>query len=409
MNKSTLLLLLGLFIVRNAITQIELKKDKLAFHELVEWNGVLVVAEDPKEKVDYKELSLISPTGEVRWRKLIYPKSSSSYLIESSSSDYIYYIDDLEPTNNAIRYNQINQSGSVTSTKLDVLNIIRDYGYRTPDEVKIENIVNTPSSLVFHLTLSVSDKDIIENFFVSITHHNNRVYHWKAPETHPDLIKEGKEGPVLYAGCDEQVIYFARYTFQANNHRINFIPIDSKAKPLNAYNYSLPDFDPIISTQKIYANEGRYYLDIENGDSREVRGIPVYIDNKYLYVVNDSKSRSMKVYGANENGDIDVLKSTTELSDESRKYSASIGVSREKSEVTFCGNIEGKRGSLHYTKDQFVSIDLSESKIDVLRNNQSIKEVDNNSTTFVYPLSGEWYGISKSDLPQSEIITFEKQ
>lgn len=409
MNKSILLIILGLLVTPNVITQIELKKDKLPFHELVEWNGVLVVAEDPKEKVDFKELSLISPTGEVRWRKLIYPKSSSSYLIESSSSGYIYYVDDLEPINNAIRYNQINQSGSVTSTKLDVLNVIRDYGYRTPNDVKIENIVNTPASLVFHLSLFVSEKDIIENFVVSITHHNNRVYHWKAPETHPEFIKEGKEGPILYAGCDEQAIYFARYTFQASNHRINFIPIDSKAKALNAYNYSLPEFNPIISTQKNYANDGRYYLDIESGDSREVRGIPVYIDNKYLYVVNDSKSRSMKVYGANENGDIAVLKSTAVLSDESRKYSASIGVSREKREVTFCGSIEDEIGSLNYTKGQFETIELSKSKIDVLRNNQSIKKVDNNSTTFVYPFSGEWYGISKSDLPKSEIITFEKQ
>ena len=315
------LLLTMLLTAIGAYSQIEVKKDKLAFQELVEWNGVLVVAEDPKNKVDFKELILINSDGEVRWRKLIYPKSSSSYLVQSSNSDYIYFIDDLAPVNNAIRYNQINQSGSVTPTKLDILNVIRNYGYRTPDDIVIENIVNTPAALVFHLSLSVSDKDIIENFFVSITHHNNRMYHWKAPESHPDLIKEGKEGPILYAGSDNEAIYFARYTFQANNHRVNYIPIDSKAKPLNAYNYSIPDFNPIISEQKIYSNEGRYYRNKEEGDNREVNGIPVYVDNKYYYIVNDATTQSMVVYGSNESGDIAKIAATSSLANESRKYS----------------------------------------------------------------------------------------
>lgn len=406
MKRSIAFLMLMLCAGVNA--QIELKKDKLAFRELVEWNGVLVIAEDPKGKVDFKELSLINPSGEVRWRKLIYPKSAESHLIQSSNSEYIYFIDDLEPINNVIRYNQINQSGSVTPTKLDILNVIRNYGYRTPNEVEIQNIINTPNALVFHLTLEVSDKDIIENFFVSITHHNNRVYHWKAPESHPELIKEEKEGPILYAGCDDQAIYFARYTFQANNHRINFIPIDSKAKPLNAYNYSIPDFNPILSIQRIYSNEGRFYINKEE-DPREVRGAPLFLDGKYLYVVNDAKSRSTVIYGANESGDIAKIAETAELAEESRKYDAEFGISREGNDATICGGIEDKTGCITYAKNEFIQVELEKSKVEALRNNPASKNTDNNSTTFVYPFSGTWYGIEKAILPQNEIITFEKQ
>ncbi len=402
------LILVVLLTAEFTLGQIELKRDKLAFQELVEWNGVLVVAEDPKGKVDFKELTLLNQEGEVRWRKLIYPKSASSYLIQSSNSDYIYYVDDLVPVNNSIRYNQINQSGSVTPTKLDVLRIIREYGYRTPDEVSIENVVNTPNALVFHLSLPVSNKDIIENFFVSITHHNNRVYHWKAPESHPDLIKEGKEGPILFAGSDNEAIYFARYTFQANSHRINFIPIDAKASPQNAYNYSIPEFTPIPSTQKIYSNEGRYYNNSEQLEPREVQGIPVYVNNKYYYVINDASTQSMVVYGANEAGEISKLGLTSNLANESRKYNATIGVSREGKNVTFCSSIEGKSACLLYDKNEITKIELEPASIESLRNNPSSKQVDNNSTTFVYQFSGTWYSIEKGVLPNNEIITFEK-
>lgn len=407
MNRT--LFLLMLLTAFGCYGQIEVKKDQLNFQELVEWNGVLVVAEDAKRKVDFKELILINPKGEVRWRKLIYPKSPNAYVVQSSNSDYIYFIDDLAPVNNSIRYNQINQSGSVTPTKLDVLDVIRSYGYRTPDDIKIENIVNTPDALVFHLSLEVSEKDIAENFFVSITHHNNRVYHWKAPESHPDLIKDGKEGPILYAGSDAEGIYFARYTYQANNHRVNYIPIDSKAKPLNAYNYSLPDFNPVVSEQKIYSNEGRYYRNREEGDNREVKGIPVYVDNKYYYVVNDASSRALVVYGSDESGEIAKIAHTESLAEESRKYSGSIGVSREADKVTICGSINDKIGCLSYDHNKIEQIELKSDQIELLRNNPSSKEVDNNSTTFVYSFSGMWYSIEKAELSNKEIITFEKQ
>tara|TARA_B100000508_G_scaffold140085_2_gene140014 strand:- start:20925 stop:22139 length:1215 start_codon:yes stop_codon:yes gene_type:complete len=385
--------------------QIELKRDKLSFKELVEWKGVLVIAEDPKGKVNYKELSRISPEGEVLWRKLIYPKSDQSYLIQSSNSDYIYFVDDLEPYNNTIRYNQINESGSVTPTKLNILNVIRSYGYRTPDDVVVENIVNTPNALVFHLTLAVDD--IVENFFVTITHHNNRVYHWKGPETHPDLIKENKEGHILYAGCDEESIYFARYTFQANNHRINFIPFDAKAKPLNAYNYSIPDFNPIQTEERILSNEARYYIN-KDRDPREVKGIPVYVDNKHLYIVNDSELRTTVVYGANEAGEIDRIAKGKKSAEESRKYDSKLGINRSNNGFTIFGQIEDTPNGLSYGDEKYDQLSIPDSKIEVIRNNPSSIARENKSTTFVYPFSGKWYGIEKSSLTESEIITFKK-
>lgn len=385
--------------------QIELKRDKLSFKELVEWKGVLVIAEDSKGKVDYIELSRINPEGEVLWRKLIYPKSDQSYLIQSSNSDYIYFVDDLEPYNNTIRYNQINESGSVTPTKLNILNVIRSYGYRTPDDVMVENIVNTPNALVFHLSLAVDD--IFENFFVTITHHNNRVYHWKGPETHPDLIKENKEGHILYAGCDEESIYFARYTFQANNHRINFIPFDAKAKPLNAYNYSIPDFNPIQTEERILSNEARYYIN-KDRDPREVKGIPVYVDNKHLYIVNDSELRTTVVYGANEAGEIDRIAKGKKSAEESRKYDSKLGINRSNNGFTIFGQIEDTPNGLSYGDEKYDQLSIPDSKIEVIRNNPSSIARENKSTTFVFPFSGTWYGIEKSSLTESEIITFKK-
>lgn len=389
--------------------QIEVKKDKFCFEELIEWKGVLIVAQDEKGNVNDKELTRIAPNGEVQWRKAIYPKSSSSYLIQSAVSDYIYFVDDLEPNGNVIRYNQINESGSVTPTKLNILSIIRDYGYRTPDEVVVENIVNTPNALVFHLSLAVKDKEIIENFFVTITHHNNRVYHLKGPETRPEQVDEGRQGPILYAGCDNEAIYFARYTFQANNHRINFIPFDAKANALNAYNYTLPDFQPILSTQEFYSNEARYYIDQKEGNERTVRGLPVYQNGSFLYIVNDEASRNFVVYGANKEGDI-VKRGTSEsLAKSSRRYDASLGLCRDGDQLTVCGRIEDNLGCMQIKNDSFEKLSVEKNRLKMARNNPTILNVDLSPQNFVYHFDKGWYYVSQDGLKELDILSFTKK
>lgn len=403
------LILIFLLFSSLVFSQIEVKKEKLSFHDLLEWKGVLLIAEDEKGKVDDKELTRIAPNGKVQWRKVIYPKSSTSYLIHSKSSDYIYFVDDLKPENSVIRYNQINESGSVTPTKLNILPVIRDYGYRTPDEIVVENIVNTPNALVFHLTLEVKEKDIIENFFVTITHHNNRVYHWKGPETRPEQIDEGKQGPILYAGCDEEAVYFARYTYQANNHRVNFIPFDAKAKPLNAYSYSLADFQPILSTQKFYSNEGRYYIDREEGDERTVRGLPIYHEGSFLYVVNDASSRELVVYGANKEGDISKLATSGELSESKRRYDASLGICRNGKEITICAIIEDNVGCIRHDEKSFESVVSDRERMTIARMNPSILQTDLDPSNFVYNFDQGWHYISRNGLNKLDILSFTKK
>lgn len=400
------LILSFLILSLTSFSQIEVIKEKLAFSELVEWKGVLVIAEDDKKKVDFKELTLINPSGEIQWRKLIYPKTSTSYLIHSASSDYIYFIDDLKPVNNAIRYNQVNQSGSITPTKLDLLQIIRKYGYRTPDDIVIENIVNTPKALVFHLSLEVSDNDIIENFFVTITHHNNRVYHAKGPESRPEQMKEEREGPIMYAGCDEQGIYFARYTYQANNHRINFIPINQRAELLNSYSYSVPDFNPILSEQRFFSNEARRITNELEKSSRVVRGVPVYSEGSFYYLVNDKETGSTVVYGADKSGEINKLYVADQNAPESRKYDAFLGVCRSAKTCLLIGSIDGNTDPIVISGDLFSSPEVNVGNI---RNNPSSIKYNEITNDFVVQFGSEWYQINESEISNKDKLVFQKK
>src|SRR5690554_7963648 len=89
--------------------------------------GTLLLGNDPTGKTDEINFNLLNHQGEVSWNRSVYPKSNNTSLIVSGMSDYLYFVDDLKPVNNHIRYNQVNQSGSIVPTKFDLLKVIRSY------------------------------------------------------------------------------------------------------------------------------------------------------------------------------------------------------------------------------------------------------------------------------------------
>src|SRR5690554_2158987 len=212
---------------------IEIERGKFPFNKIVEWpgKGTLMIGTDPSGRSQEINLNLLNFNGEIQWNRSVFPKQKNSHLIISSLSDYIYFVDDLKLNNNSVRYNQVNQSGSVVPTKFDMLSVIRSYRYTTPDDLVLKEIVNTPKALVFYYQLPIKDKGIIENFFVTITHHNNKIYHYQGPASDMTLMKEGKEGPLVFAGADENTICFSRYEYSDKKQNARFYPFSPKAEP----------------------------------------------------------------------------------------------------------------------------------------------------------------------------------
>jgi len=406
------LLILSVVCHSNIQAQIEIESGKSPFHSIVEWKdkGTLLMNSDPKNRTRDYEVVLLNNDGEVSWRKTIYPSHSMPLLILSGSSNYIYFVDNFEVIDSKFSYNQINQSGSVVSTNFDLLKIIRSYGYTIPDQLVVEEIVNTSKALVFHFSLEVQEKNIIENFFVTITHHNNRVYHSQGPNTHPDLLDDEREGLFTFSGADEENIYFSRILKQGGGKRIHFYPISPKAEKGNEYSFSLPtDFSPIES--EVVNNNlcGSYYQKQLNKKSLTRLAIGIFNNNRFYVAANDSKDRCLKIYGADKEGEITTLNKCENPAKESRKYDAKLTWLENLNRLIVIGSIDDYKSAAIIDGSDVESIEKSEFNIDRLQINPSAFTLENKTTNFVHLVNDQIFFFDSKQLGSEGNVIFKEK
>jgi hypothetical protein len=408
-NKSVNIFTFFLFlsIIWSSHAQIEIEKGKSPFHSVVEWKnkGTLLMNSDLKDRSRDYEIVLIDNKGEVSWRKTIYPNHSMPSLILSESSNYIYFVDHFEVIDSKFSYNQINQSGSVVSTHFDLLKIIRSYGYTIPDDLVVEEIVNTPKALVFHFSLEVQEKNIIENFFVTITHHNNRVYPFQGPNTHPDLLDDEREGLFTFSGADEENIYFSRILKQGGGKRIHFYPISPKAEKGNEYSFAMTsDFSPIQS--EVVNNNlcGSYYQ-----KSMTRLAIGIYNNNRFYAAANDSKDRCLKVYGADQDGEITTLNECKNPAEESRKYDAKLIWFENLNRLIVLGTIEDSKSAAIIDGSDVESIEKDELNVDRLQINPSAFALENKTTNFVHLVDDQIFFFDYKQLGSEGNVIFKEK
>jgi hypothetical protein len=398
--------------VWSAHAQIVIEKGKLPFHSIVEWKnkGTILMNSDPKDRTRDFELVLLNNEGEVSWRKTIYPDHSMPSLILSESSNYIYLISHFEVKDSKFSYIQLNRSGSVVSTNFDLLKIIRTYGYTIPDELIVEEVVNTPESLVFHFSLEIKEKNSIENFFVTITHHNNRVYHSQGPSTHPDLLDDEREGLFTFSGADEENIYFSRLVKQGGGKRIHFYPISPKAEKGNEYSFSLTsDFSPIQS--EVINNNlcGSYYLKKLNQKSVYRLAIGIFNNSRFYVAANDQKERCLKIYGADTNGEIGVLNKCKNPPKESRKYDAKLTWLDNLNKLIVIGTIDDSNSAVIIEGSSIENLEKYLLNVDTLQINPSAFALENKTTNFVHQVNNQFFFFDYSQLGSEGNVIFKEK
>ncbi|MDX1650997.1 MAG: hypothetical protein R3277_00785 [Brumimicrobium sp.] len=405
-------ILLTILFLSSSHAQLELEAGNYPFHQIVEWKGVgtLLMNSDPDLKGKDFGLTLLDTSGLVAWNKLIYPAYSRPSLILSENSNYIYFLDFLKVRNNRISYIQLNRSGSYVSNDVDVLKVVRAYGYTNPDDVVLQEVFNTPKALVMHLTLEVKEKKIVENFFVTITHHNNRIYHVKGPETNPDMISKGKEGLFNYAGGSEEDIYFSRIIAQDNRFRAYFYPISPKAVPREEYGFMLlPDFSPIPSEIMNYDLSGSYYQAKNDGKTEKRLGVGIYKNAEFYYVANDEKDRCVKVYGKDSKGEIAVLNQCEKKAEVSRKYNAKIYWMNNMENIIVVSKIEDTETALIIDTNKVESINAGKINADLLQINPTSFKVENKSSNFVHLVGDKVYTFDLDQLGEPGKAVFKER
>lgn len=392
-------------------SQIEVTRGKFPFNQIVEWpgKGTLLLGDDPTGKSQEINLSLLNHQGEVQWNRSVYPKNKTTHLITSSNSDYIYFVDDLKPENNQIRYNQMNQSGSVSPTKFDMLSVIRSYRYTTPNDLELREIINTPKALVFYFQLPVKDKNIIENFFVTVTHHNNRVYHCQAPSTSMDLVKKGLDEHYVFAGADDEAIYFTRLSNEVGANFVNFFSFSPKAEKLQPTKMRPINFSPMNSEINFIGLTGSYYLQTFTKAKFENRGKGIYFNGSFYYAVNDDGGKNLKVYGQNEKGEFVLLKESAKQANSKKNSSSSVAFIPLKDRLFIVSEIDNNTVAFEISDAGIKETNASSLQLTSLRKNPSSFMSNSDEHTFIHMVNDIPYAMDIKNLEKLGTFVFLKK
>ncbi|RFC55838.1 hypothetical protein [Brumimicrobium aurantiacum] len=391
----------------NIYAQVEVPKGKYPFYKMVEWphHGTLLLSKDLSGAKNDIEVNLLNHDGEAIWDKIIYPSVDDAKLIVSDETDYVYLIENFSPKKNFIHYHQINQSGNIVSTKFDVLKVIRTYGYTIPSEMELTEVVNTPESIVFYFQLPIKSEDIIENIFVSITHHNNRVYHYKAPATEMKMKKKEMVDPILYAGSNLSSIYFSYYSTDGNSQSANFIGFTPKGDELIASSFKMNNVQPIFSEFNTLNLDGSTY--VEDEDRYTARGKGVFNHGKFYFMVNDAKTSCLKIYGENEKGKIDVLNSCSGNPNEDRNPDASVFYFELDGDLFVTNKIDDNSGAYQIKESKVITRDFSINSLDNVQFNPSSFKTNNKTSNFVHLINGVPVSTSTENISKQEKIIFK--
>lgn len=392
--------------------QIEVEKGSFPFEQIVEWprKGTLLLGNDPTGRKSEKNFSLLSNEGEVQWNRSIYPKYEPTHIIVSGNSDYVYFVDNFEPVNNYIHYNQVNESGSIVPTKFNMLKVIRDYGYRVPGDLELRDIVNTPKSVVFYFQLPIKSKGIIENFFVTITHHNNKTYHCQGPTTDMDQKKSGDVGPFIFSGATSDAICFSRFENKEKASSFSYFSFTPKGKLRVGVTQQPKDLTPISSELNFVGLSGKYYLEKEKiNDPINTAGRGLFIKGKYYYVANDAKERCLKIFGADENDEFVELNKCKHPAKEKRKYrNAKITFIPLADQFIVVSTIADQSWAYSIDNNKVKPVDIGTLNEANIRINPSSYRVQGHPNEFVHFIGDTPYFINPTTLEKTDKIIFKK-
>lgn len=390
--------------------QVEVTSGTFPFSDVVEWEGqgALFLGNDPSGKSQEINFNLFNNKGEVAWNRSVYPKAPTTHLIVSGRSNYIYFVDDLAPVNNQIRYNQVSQSGNVISTKFEVLSILRKYGYTNPNDLDLKNIVNTPKALVFYFQLPIKVKGIIENIFITITHHNNRTYYCKAPVV--DMAKKKEEQEVYtFSGATEEEIQFSKFNLASSSQKVNLFTFSPKAEIIDSSAVAPKGLNPLFSTISTSDLDGAYYLLSDNKSfSTSSYGYGITFQDKYYYFANDAKDLSLKIYGQNEKGDFVQLNENKRLSDSKKAPYSEISFFQKDNALFIVSQIDKNSIQYKIENGKIQVADIQPSSFPVLTKNPSSYKVNQNNDKFVHYINGIPYYLNGTNLKKQDNIIFKK-
>jgi len=396
------------FIFSYAFSQdIVVEKQKFPFSDILEWpeHGLILFAKDPAKNTLQQELSYVNQKGELVWQEHYIPMVENPFVIASHESDYLYFLDQLQPDESGkIYFNQASLSGYIKKGSIFFPPLFRSLGDENMLNYQLIDIINSHDNLIFHFRQEDKKDKLFKDVLIFYSHVLLKAYPLKVPGSYLfSELENGTKSLLQYAGSKEGANYFCTAATVNKTKGYEVLNFDDKAKPLDATFLSAPSEK--VNPIEIRSNQlnGAYYL---KSKVNPVLGqLQLYKNAFYLM-------------GGNESGALSVWKYESEKPE---KLISSIAVEHKKSTVYQVGaSFLNNRLILFTESDLSAKTRVFDMKGQVqgtgfngtadYERNPSLLLFGKNSSNFVIQLGNVTYQFNKQLFaPSTDKAVFQKQ
>lgn len=279
--------------------EISITPKKLSYYKLYEWpgKGVIVAGKDFKGNTLQQEITLVSASGETKWQEQYMPQVENPYPIYSEHSDYLYFLDQLEPDNGKIFYNQTNLSGYIRKGSVYFPPIFRSVSDIDYSSCELIDINNATDDLIFHFRLKDKKNKQYQDVLVFLNHYSLKTFIAKVPAVFPfDVVEKGDKSLLYFAGSKADENYFVHTTVKDKKEGFDILIFDKKGAFSGSRFLLNPDTAIELSDRKAFFPSGAYY---NQGIVFSARGQLFFMENEWY--LSGRKGTTLSVWKQDDN------------------------------------------------------------------------------------------------------------
>lgn len=405
MNKNSLIVLLILSF-HCVIGQVDVPEGKYPYHTFIEWPdaGGLFINSDPDERARDFNLTFINSNGELQWQETIYPKTFDVTPVVSSSSNYMYFFDQLKIEKNKLFYHQVNSNGSVKSTSVDFLKDHKQLGYNNPDDAMLQNIINTKKALVFQLLIENKGEKLYDHVLVFLTHNNHRIYSVQLTPTNFSNFKADYTGVPYFAGSDENAIYFAQLTNAGGKPKVTFFPFDEKGVKSNEITLSIPNYNPSEVKFTTFIPDG--YNEINDiSYYSEKLGFSFFSKGQFYFAQINDKENNLQLMRYTDKGKLETVFSEEAFQPEKKRFSVEVSLYFNGVEWYLFSKVVDKSSMIKVAGEEVKNIPVEKNPENDAKFNHFQLLKSGHRDKYLLPTDKGVLFLKKDELPKKEGVT----
>jgi hypothetical protein len=274
--------------------------EEYPFFDLVEWkgNGSILLNRDPSGLKRKVNLTCVADQQTSKWQESINPSGKDYYYISSDNTRYVYFLEQLQPSEGKISFSQVNIAGNIKNSTALLSTPIKRLGNYDMSEFKMIDVFTTDKALVFLLRYQDKKEKKYVDFMVTMTHHNLLVYASIVGEVSELNLKDPRFGHWTYAGFQAENIIFSVRDVQEKKAGFTVRTFNQKGELTETRFFESPSVSFESISMGSFGTSGRYYL----GTSEASNGALQTINGKYYFVGSkvEGTKRIIEIYSFNE-------------------------------------------------------------------------------------------------------------